>query len=351
MSDVTISAFDAATASDAAIAEIHAFFENIYHERLPDDPWMPVGDLANRFRSPRATSVDHRWIARDASGALVGFSHIQWEDTEDNRNLAGFDVQVGADHRRKGLACRLLLAPFDMAEREGRTLLCAQAPEESSGSAFLSAIGATCKIVTRRSRVVLAEVDRALLEGWVAKARERAADYEMLSWVGRTPPELVDDFAALIEVMNTAPREDFEMEDERFTPAMLIDNEERAERNGMAIYTAVARHIPTGELAGFTQAGVTAHAPWQGWQWGTGVWPKHRDRGLGRWLKADVMLRLLERDGLKWVDTWNAQSNDAMLGINVAMGYKPFDTTGEWQVPLATARAAIDAKLPQAALQ
>lgn len=349
MSDITITPFDAKAASDDEVAELHAFFEAIYHERLPDDPWMPVADLANRFRHPRAIAVDHRWLARDAAGELVGFSHLFYEDIEENRNLAGVDVQLRGDRRRAGLGSRLMTYGLEVAEREGRTSLYATAPLDGPGAAFLEAIGASCKIVNRRSRLLISEVDRGLLEGWVSKAAERAADYEMLSWTGRTPEDLVDSFAALIEVMNTAPRDEFEMEDEHFTPDMLRDNDDRAERNGLCVYSAVARHVPSGELAGFTQAGVTANAPWQGWQWGTGVWPKHRNRGLGRWLKADVMLRLLDRPGLRWVDTWNAQSNDAMLGINVAMGYKPFDADGEWQVPLETAVAAVAAKLGSAA--
>jgi hypothetical protein len=68
------------------------------------------------------------------------------------------------------------------------------------------------------------------------------------------------------------------------------------------------------------------------WQGDTGVWPKHRERGLGRWLKAVNALRLLdEQPEVEFIDTWNAGSNEAMLAINVAMGFRPLENWGIWQ--------------------
>ncbi|HUS61726.1 MAG TPA: GNAT family N-acetyltransferase [Acidimicrobiales bacterium] len=347
MNAITITPFEGTEAADAEIAEIHALSVAVAREQLPDDPPFPLEDVVIWFRSPRPHTAVYRWVARE-EGVLVGYANFDHSTTDDNTNLGGFEIEVPAHRRREGIGARLLASVLDVAEREGRTLLHSMTSIDSPGASFLDAIGGRCKIVNRRSRVLIDEVDRGLMREWVAKAEERAAEYEMLSWIGRTPDDLVEAFAALIEVMNTAPREDFEMEDERYTPDMLRASEERAERNGLSVYTAVARHKPSGELAGFSQVGITKHAPWQGWQWGTGVWPKHRDRGLGRWVKADVMLRLLERPGLRWVDTWNAQSNDSMLGINVAMGYKPLKSVGEWQVSLDDARSAVDARLERA---
>lgn len=63
---------------------------------------------------------------------------------------------------------------------------------------------------------------------------------------------------------------------------------------------------------------------------------------LGRWLKAVNALRLLdERTAVEFIHTRNAGSNGAMLGINVAMGFRPLENRGGWQVPVKEAAAAV----------
>ena len=58
----------------------------------------------------------------------------------------------------------------------------------------------------------------------------------------------------------------------------------------------------------------------------------HRNRGLGRWLKAEMWRQLREqRPDVRTLDTGNAESNDAMLAINEAMGFKPHARLGIWQ--------------------
>lgn len=102
-----------------------------------------------------------------------------------------------------------------------------------------------------------------------------------------------------------------------------------------------ARHDDSGELAGYTELAFPGLWPAAAWQEDTGVWPKHRDRGLGRWLKAANALRLLdERPEIEFIDTWNAGSNEAMLGINEAMGFRPLENWGDWQAETADVATA-----------
>jgi len=64
----------------------------------------------------------------------------------------------------------------------------------------------------------------------------------------------------------------------------------------------------------------------------TGVDPAHRDKGLGRWMKAAMLLRLLdEKPDVVKIDTGNAGSNAPMLGINHAMGFRLAKVSGNWQ--------------------
>jgi GNAT superfamily N-acetyltransferase len=127
-----------------------------------------------------------------------------------------------------------------------------------------------------------------------------------------------------MEVMNTAPLEDFEEDPTEWDDEMLQDVEAVEMRKQNDIYTCVARHKPTGDFVGFTSLVFQALHPEKANQWDTGVDPDHRNLGLGRWLKAAMMLKFLdEHPDVKVVETQNADSNEPMLNINVAMGFKP----------------------------
>jgi hypothetical protein len=71
----------------------------------------------------------------------------------------------------------------------------------------------------------------------------------------------------------------------------------------------------------------------------TGVDPKHRNKGLGRWVKAAMALKLRdEYPQVQRIDTENAGSNQPMLSINIEMGFKPILIQTVWQGDLATLR-------------
>jgi hypothetical protein len=65
----------------------------------------------------------------------------------------------------------------------------------------------------------------------------------------------------------------------------------------------------------------------------TGVHRDHRGRALDKWLKAWMTLRVLdERPTVTDTRTGNTDSNAAMLGINLASGYRPLLRTTTWEL-------------------
>jgi hypothetical protein len=78
-------------------------------------------------------------------------------------------------------------------------------------------------------------------------------------------------------------------------------------------------------------------------QGNTGVRPEHRGHALGKWLKATMLQRIFdERPQAEEIRTGNADSNDAMLGINRALGFKPHRAHTTWQVTTAQVRKYLD---------
>ena len=121
--------------------------------------------------------------------------------------------------------------------------------------------------------------------------------------------------------MNTAPRGGLDVEDQHLT----VEQMRKIEKQGVAVGTerwyVAARHDATGQLVGFTELFWNPkNRPETAFQGGTAVRPEHRGHALGKWLKAANIQRLLDdHPEIKDIRTQNADTNEAMLGINEAL--------------------------------
>jgi GNAT superfamily N-acetyltransferase len=297
------------------------------------------------MRTPVSWSKPQRWVVwSDDRTRILGASFLGLAYTETNQNQAGLDVFVRREARGQGMAKALLRPAGERALEEGRVLLNTGGITDSPATSFCEHLGGERKITERKSRMVLADVDRTMLEEWVVRAKERSEGYSLLAWDGPVPDEYLERFVKLVEVMNTAPRDDLDAEDWIHTPDRQREGEERAIKNGHTWWTLVARHDATDELVGYTELEFPPFADDVAWQGATAVDPTHRDKGLGRLLKATNALRLLdEKPAVRYVDTWNAFSNAPMLGINIAMGFEVVKSFSEYQIPTETLRERLGA--------
>jgi GNAT superfamily N-acetyltransferase len=328
-------AIDASAADDSVLAQIHALNTVVQRELYPDDEPTAFEEFRASVRHQPAHCVTRWWVAFDDDRA-VGRASLDFTTAPENRHLADASVHVRPDHRRQGVASRLLAALAGAAQEQGRRLLQMGAMEGRAGEAFLTAIGAEKRFVEHENRLLTEAIDMEMLERWVADAATQAADYSLLVWDGRTPPEHIDAFARLLDVMNDAPRGDLDMEDERNEPDQVEAWETAIEARGQTLWTLVARHDPTGALAGWSTFLFPAVRKEVAYQLGTGVAPGHRGHGLGRWMKATNALRLLaEKPAVRRIETENATTNGPMLAINHEMGFRSHETIGWWEIPAA----------------
>jgi GNAT superfamily N-acetyltransferase len=340
-----IEPLDPATASDGDLAALAALETALELEALPGEPVAPLRHTVAEFRNVLPFRVRKSWVVRQArtSGEIVAWGTASYADVPENRTHANVRLAVHPEVRGLGLGSALLDRAVDAARRWGCSVLDLEARVGGAGEPFLRSIGAERRLIERRSRCRTEEIDRPLLERWVRRAGERAAGYSLVAWDGPCPDELLEAFVELKGVMNTAPLEAFEWDDERITPGQWRQIEATNASRSVETWQLCARHDDSGELAGYTELAFPRLWPAAAWQEDTGVWPKHRERGLGRWLKAVNALRLLdERPDVEFIDTWNAGSNEAMLGINVAMGFRPLENWGDWQVATDEVAAALE---------
>jgi GNAT superfamily N-acetyltransferase len=338
----TITLHDPVNDTDDEVAERNEFNNALTAEVLPDEPPTP---LDQAIAMTRAMPERHqRWSfrARDAQGNLVGSASTRIDpDHDDNPEVLFAGVNVVAEHRRNGLGSQLLNELIAVAQAEGRTRLVGHTIDTiEAGLAFAREVGADAKQALHLNHLVLADVDRPMLERWVAEGPVRADDYELIGWDGSVPDEHMADWLDLVLVMNTAPRDALEVNDFTLTEQEIRESEKVSEAAGYAPWALVARRKSDGAWAGFHDVTYDPTNEQVVWVGATGVRPEHRGHALGKWLKAAMTLRVFdERPTVTEIRTGNADSNDAMLGINKEMGYKPLIAQTTWELSVDAAEA------------
>lgn len=317
-----IEQIDTRTVDETKLNSLHELYVEWDAEWFPDDPPIPLAKRLAEWRHVKELEDVPRWVAWDGDRAIAT-AGVYLHRTQDLENAWSW-LYVSAEYRRRGLSRPVALKPVEYAIENGRKRIAVGLPEGSEQSVLPGRAGMKMAYNERVSLMRVSDLDFEMLESWVARASERAGDYEILFLPMPIPDEHRPRMIEVMGVMNTAPLEDLEEEPIRWDDEMLRDVEQAEALKKNRIYTCVARYKPTGEFVGYTSLVFQELHPAKANQWDTGVHPDHRNRGLGRWVKGAMALKFFaEHPNVEVVETENADSNDPMLNINVAMGYKP----------------------------
>jgi GNAT superfamily N-acetyltransferase len=311
------------TVADAsAVEEVVALTRAV---EKADSPWVHPTTVTTYTGSMR-----HGWdgetprcfLARDTDGVAVGSSEF-WIGEWDNTDLAWLGVQVHPDRRRRGVGTALMTRMLELTRETGRTKVGVDGWDDEVVRAFADAHGFEKKSQAVNRRQFLADVRPGALDRMYDEAAAAGSAYELVRVVGRTPDELMDKVAVMTAAINDAPLDDLDIEDEVFPPERIRSYEEATMARGRRLYRLIARHRETGDLAGHTVVAVEEDRPAYGHQHDTSVVRAHRGHRLGLLLKAGMLRWLADVEPqLESVDTWNAESNDHMIAVNEALGYR-----------------------------
>lgn len=317
---------------DADLAAYHAVEAELHRESWPDDPARPAAELRKEVELMPAFVTHRLWVAFE-EGEPVGLVRVRWRGGEDNQDLAMIFGGVVPSQRGRGIAAVLMRAGAQAALDAGRTKVIIDSDSMVPvGASVLERWGGKKAMVARISRLDLAALDAPLMDAWIAQGRELCDEFELLFWQDRVPSEHVEAFAALHDVMNSAPLEDLDVEPFVLTPEQLLAYEDARVARGYQWWATVVRHKPSGEFAGFTDMVATSFDRTVLHQGDTGVWHKYRGKGLGRWIKAYHLGRVRGFvPEARWVQTGNAGTNRPMLNINEQMGFFPYKHITGWQ--------------------
>jgi GNAT superfamily N-acetyltransferase len=331
----SIEQVDLPTASDDLIAQAVALQHAMDAERQPEDPPHPAERIAAGFRVT-SKMWEREYLGAFVGGRLVGGASFGRNVEGSNLDHRYVDVAVHPEHRRRGLG-RALFARAVEAIGEGDDLLVNAWTTDRvpAGGAFAERVGAKRGLGMRVSQLDLRAVDRALIRGW---ASLDPAGYRLEVVVAETPEGLMQAAVNARLAINRMPREGLQMEDWTITPETIREGERTMKARGMDHWSIYAMSAD-GAGAGFTDIGFDRRYPHLIHQRGTAVDPAHQGKGIGKWMKARMVEKILaELPEAKLIRTDNAGTNAPMLGINVKMGFKPAWEATIWQLPLADAK-------------
>ena len=334
---LSIEPVDTPTAPESVLLEMHEHYLVHDAERNPGDPPMSWEQRLSGWRHVLDHLEIHRWVARD-DGEIVAVAVLAM-DTSSDPNNAFARVHVRPERRREGIGTLLMGPILDVVEADDRGSLITDTVDGAPWEPKLERLGMKKAFQAQTSRLLVEDIDWDLMDRWIERATERADGYGLKYVTFPIAEEDLQKWCDVMLLMNTAPSEDLEYEDFTMTPQKWRDIEAKDLARGRRLTAYVAVHQTSGDWVGLTEITYLDNQPEQAEQGDTAVDPAHRNKGLGRWLKASMIKRFIEEHpDVRSIDTGNAGSNEPMLNINYEMGYEPLRQECAWQGDVAVIR-------------
>ena len=327
--------------TDTELRMLHAVEAPIETERGSSRMPQPLDSYMAYARNLPTQFDDHAWLAESPTGSPLGIGYC-WSNTAGDERVMECDVLVTRGRRREGIGSRLMALIYDETISEGRSLLTWSTFDAVPAADFFSrAVGGQVARVTRTSEVSLDAVNWTMVEQWAAATQPRALGYSLEIIDGPIPVDLRADAATFHHIMQTAPRDDLDVDDVYIDSEFVAELDRALLESGRGRWTIFVRD-PAGSCVGGTEVTFEPADPSMALQQNTGIDRTHRGLGLAKWAKATMLEHIRdERPEVRRVRTGNAFSNAPMLAINDALGFDVISTSTDWQADVADVRRAL----------
>jgi GNAT superfamily N-acetyltransferase len=276
------------------------------------------------------------WIGYDGSGTGV-VAGLMITTLTDNLDKANVAVWVNPTHQRRGHGSAMAQAIISSARAADRTTLLANvaypvgADESHPHRAFAARHGFRVAN-SELHRVLDLPVAESCLNRLAQQAAPHHEGYRLLEYVDdEVPPELLPSYLDLVNaLMSDAPTGDVDYDAGAMTPELFHADVATMREAGRTLYRTIAVDSE-GAAAAHSVLCLPGNDPGKLFQFATLVRREHRGHRLGLATKvrnlATVQARHPDR---RIVHTWNAASNDHMIAVNEAMGFRVVGESAEY---------------------
>ena len=317
---------------ESLIESILDYLETIGKIEYPKDPKTPREALLKDLFKERKERIKYQKVAFDEiENKVIALAYILIK-TEDNpefdkgKQIANFDLTVLKEY-----------AHLEIIEELFITIV-----QETKNFDYVTTVKG-CNIweeewnlwlkheadhfdTVEVNRLYFDEVNWELMDQWREEGK-RNAKFENISLLRfeECPEEILEDYSKLYtEAGNLIPYEDEDKNEEKCleTPSSRRTREEIRRNLGEVWLTLVSKE-ENGKLSGFTEITYSPEKAHIAVQQLTGVTPQYRGRGLGKWLKAEMLFLVKEMmPKVIVIHTGNSKVNAPMLAINERMGFR-----------------------------
>jgi GNAT superfamily N-acetyltransferase len=285
---VEVRRFDALSASDDELRQLHRMSVAILAIDQPTEPRPTFDNFVGRLRNPASDlGALTRWVAEDG-GRIVARAGVYFPDAE-NRHLGLVEnLTVDPEARRRGVGTLMLRTVLpDLLAGDRTTIESWSVVADGPGEGWARSHG------FRRTHAMLIQ---ELLTRQAEPARWDIAPppgYRLVSWRGSCPDDLVASFASTRTAIEDAPIGEAGIHAVQWTVARVRESEHELAAAGIENLTCVAVDEATGAVAGLTMVELHPHRRDWAYQRDTAVLAAHRGHGLGRCVKAAMTRSLI----------------------------------------------------------
>ncbi|HSE08570.1 MAG TPA: GNAT family N-acetyltransferase [Nocardioidaceae bacterium] len=304
-------------------------------------PWATFWSLEELSVQARTPDETLRWILTGAfeDEQMVGTGLLQLPLLDNTDKVYG-GIWVDPARRRRGIGSALVENSVELMRTEGRTLLLVESGipgeerEDHPYARFAFDHGFTMANVEVH-RVLDLPLDTAQIRAMQAEAAPHHEGYEIRTFEDEIPEELLPSYVHLLnQLALDAPTGDIDFEEEAFTPEHFREKLARTLEQGRHRLSTVAI-APSGEAVAHSDLVVPREDRPKVYQWGTLVRRDHRGHHLGAAVKLQNLLALQERFPERTeIHTTNAETNEAMIGINERLGFRAVEICPEFMLEI-----------------
>ncbi|MHA1983886.1 MAG: GNAT family N-acetyltransferase, partial [Candidatus Hodarchaeales archaeon] len=183
-------------------------------------------------------------------------------------------------------------------------------------------IGAEFALINSENRLSLGDVNWQMVENWIKEGKKDnpTTNFE---YFRRIPEKIIEKYSRIYtEITQQIPVGELDHKGEVITPKYLRNREEEWKEFGIENLTLIS--IESDEkISGLTEMSFDPTEEEILTQGLTGVRKNYRERGLGKYLKAALLIEMKNKyPKSKIVSTTNAETNAQMRSINERMGFK-----------------------------